>query len=94
MNLFCCGNVIENHALGKSFYVCTKCKKEVFPMPSTTPNVEVGSVTYNTYPTTPTPISVEFVDKAQDFEQLELFDFPWIDGSDLSIKINPTERKK
>lgn len=84
----CCGkdNVVENWALNKKFYVCRECKKEVSPEPPTTP-----TLTVETYP--PTPLSVEFVGWAEELEQLELFDKPWISGNTLS-NIPYKERSK
>lgn len=72
----CCGPVIENWALNKSFYVCTECKQEVFAMPDTTPEPSVAaSVIWTTYPVTPVPMAVEEVrDYPEDYDQLELFE--------------------
>lgn len=71
----CCGNVIENYALGNKFYVYTKCKQEVTETPPTNPTV-VMSI----YPDRPVPIEVIALDC---FEQLELFE-PWLDGNTLA----------
>lgn len=74
----CCGiPSLLNHALNKPFYVCTECKKEVLETKSSTK--------WTTYPTAPTPISIEEVPfiTLEDFEQFELYK-PWLGGDTLT----------
>lgn len=71
----CCGTVIQNTALNKSFYVCTKCKQEVFETDAALQQRYYDSQ-WNTYPPLPS-----------DFEQLELFP-DWTTGSLSNNKDN------